>query len=219
MTAKIIGVVHQKGGAGKSTVSMLLGGVLAERGKRVLVVDADPQGTASRWAASAPDDQPFPATVVSLAAAGAKLHREIRPHIENYDVIIVDCPPSLDSPAPASVLLVCDLALVPVGLSPADLWATRGVKSLVDRTQNINEHLRPYLLPNRVQRTAIGAQVREVLESLAIPVLASSLGMRVAYQEASAAGGTVRALGHYAKVAQDEVATLATEIETLLGAV
>ena len=49
MSAKIIAVVNQKGGAGKTTLAMLLAGSLADRGKRVLVADADVQNTAVHW--------------------------------------------------------------------------------------------------------------------------------------------------------------------------
>src|SRR5918992_1151210 len=114
MTAKILAVVNQKGGVGKTTLSMQLAGTLAARNQRVLVVDADPQGTASRWASSAPDDEPFSATVVSLAAAGNKLHREVVKLARDYDYIIVDCPPAVDSINSRSALLIADLALVPV---------------------------------------------------------------------------------------------------------
>ena len=72
MAAKIIAVVNQKGGSGKTTVSMQLAGALARRKNKVLVVDADPQGTATRWAASALDETPFPASVVGLSAASTK---------------------------------------------------------------------------------------------------------------------------------------------------
>ena len=74
MPAKIITVANQKGGSGKTTVSMQLVGTLARRVYRVLVVDADPQATATRWAASASDDIPFPPAVVGLSTANEKVH-------------------------------------------------------------------------------------------------------------------------------------------------
>jgi chromosome partitioning protein len=217
VTARIISVVNQKGGSGKSTVTMVLAGSLGWRGLKVLVVDADAQGTASRWAAAAPDERPFPANVISLAAAGGKVHRELKGHLANYDRILIDCPPSLESPVPASVLLVSDLAIVPVPLAPADLWATRGLKTAIESAQITNERLRAYVLPNRVQRTAINAQVREVLADLGIPVMKARLGLRVAYQEACVGGSTIAALGAPAKTANDEVEALADETEQLLA--
>jgi chromosome partitioning protein len=48
MSAQIVAVVNQKGGSGKTTLAMQLAGTLAKRDERVLVVDADPQGTATR---------------------------------------------------------------------------------------------------------------------------------------------------------------------------
>jgi len=216
MSAKIIGVVNQKGGSGKTTTSMGLAGALAERGLRTLVVDADPQGTASQWSAAASDDKPFPATVVSLAAAGGKIAREIRPHVSNYDRIIVDCPPALDSLVPASVLVIADLALVPVTLSPADLWATRGVRALVENAQAMNEGLRAFLLPNRVQRTIISGQVLEVLADVGLPVLNARLGQRAAFMEACLNGTTLAGQGSAGATAAQEVEALADEVEQLL---
>ncbi|MDG6937953.1 MAG: AAA family ATPase [Nitrososphaerota archaeon] len=216
MSARIIGVVNQKGGSGKTTTSMSLAGALAERGLRTLVVDADPQGTASQWSAAASDDKPFPATVVSLAAAGGKIAREIRPHVDNYDRIIVDCPPALDSLVPASVLVIADLALVPVTLSPADLWATRGVRALVENAQAMNEGLRAFLLPNRVQRTIISGQVLEVLADVGLPVLNARLGQRAAFMEACLNGTTLAGQGSAGATAAQEVEALAGEVEQLL---
>ena len=126
MTAKIIVVVNQKGGAGKTTVSMQLAGTLGRRGHKVLVIDADPQATATRWAASAAEGQAFPASLSGLSAAGGKVHREAQKYVEDYAFIVIDCPPAADSAVPQSALMIADLALVPVIPSPLDLWASVG---------------------------------------------------------------------------------------------
>ena len=97
--AKIIAVVNQKGGPGKSTVAMVLAGTLGRRGSKVLVVDADPeQGSATRWVASASDEAPFPASIAGLGKTDAKLHREVQKFVADYDYIVIDCPPSVNSP-------------------------------------------------------------------------------------------------------------------------
>ena len=97
-TARIIALVNQKGGPGKTTLAMHLAGELARRGARVMVADADPQATATRWAAAAPEDLPFPAAVAGLAATDGRIHRELRKFIDVFDFVVVDCPPSADSP-------------------------------------------------------------------------------------------------------------------------
>jgi chromosome partitioning protein len=112
---KIISVSNQKGGCGKTTVTMQLAGILGNENYKVLVVDADPQGTSTRWAASAEDHKAFPATISGLSAAGSKVHQEVEKYVNMYDFIIIDCPPAVDSPVPQSALLISDLldALMP----------------------------------------------------------------------------------------------------------
>ena len=120
MAASSITVFNQKGGAGKTTLSMQLAGTLAHRSHKVLVVDTDPQGTATRWSASAPQDKTFPAAVNGLSAAGAMVHREVRKFVDDYRFIIIDCPPALESVVPESALLISDIALVPIKALPGD---------------------------------------------------------------------------------------------------
>ena len=196
---------------------MSLAGNLAQRGLKVLVVDADPQGTSVAWSAAAPDEKPFPAAVVSLAAAGAKIAQQIRPHVTNFDRIIIDCPPSVDSPVAASALLLADIALIPIPPSPADLWASKGAVRLLEQAQALNHDLRGFVLPNRVQRTALSAEIRSLLSEIGLPVTTAWLGLRTAYQEASARGCAIADLGSAAKAAAVEIDALATEVEALLA--
>ena len=96
MAAEIIAVTQQKGGVGKSTIAMHLGAAFHERGKRVLVVDADGQNTLIHWASASSDsDSGIPFAVVNLSEAGAQIHREIKKFVADYDLIVVDCPPSI----------------------------------------------------------------------------------------------------------------------------
>ena len=83
MTAKIIAVCNQKGGSGKTTISMQLAGALARRGGKARVVDADPQGAATRWAAPAEDAEPYPASAGGLSGASTKVHREDKKVIDD----------------------------------------------------------------------------------------------------------------------------------------
>lgn len=217
MTARLICVAQEKGGAGKSLCSMLLAAALGERGYRTLVVDCDAQGTATAWSREAPNDMPFPATVISLAGYAAKVHREILKHLSNYDFIVIDCPPSIENPATHSALLISDLAIIPIPTSPADILATTGMVRLLERTKTNNKDLIAVILPNRLARTKLSNTVLKELENFGIPVMASRLTNRIAYQEAVIAGLSVSALGRHAKVAADEISALTDEVLNLLG--
>lgn len=217
MTAKIIAVCNQKGGSGKTTLSMQLAGTLAKKKNKVLVVDADPQGTATRWAASAEDDKPFPASVVGLSAANEKVHREVKKFIENYDFIIIDCPPAADSPVPQSALLIADLALVPVIPSPLDLWAAVGIKKVIENVGDINESLKSRLVVNQCQpNTNLAKDALEVLPEFGIKVCKNYLRQRTAYRQSAVFGQVVQDFGSKAKEAIEEIEALTKEILKIL---
>jgi chromosome partitioning protein len=218
MVAKVITVFNQKGGCGKTTVSMHVAGTLGLRGHRVLVVDMDEQGTATRWASQAPDESPFPATLSNLAAMGGKMHREIRSQIENYDYIVIDCPPAVHSPSPSSAMLVSDLALIPVVPAPADMWAVVAAKQLAFHAQATNEVLQVRLVPNMVQKnTTLARETLDVLsEDTEIPLAVARLGSRSAYRECQLLGATVHKISR-ARDAISEVESLVDEALSLLS--
>jgi len=217
MAARIIAVVNQKGGVGKTSVSMLIAAELAKRGFRVMVADCDAQGSSTAWARAAPDSAPFPAAVVNLASYAEKTHREVDKHLQNYDFIVVDCPPSLEALASQSALLVAHLAIIPTPPSPADLWAVQGVKALVSRAQTINDALKAVILVNKATRTSLSRAIFGRLADFGIPVMSARLCNRTAYQEAVIAGASVADLGRDAKPAAEELRIMTDEVLSLLG--
>ncbi|NKB17270.1 MAG: ParA family protein [Pseudanabaena sp. CRU_2_10] len=208
MTAKIITVANQKGGSGKTTVSMQLAGTLARRKHKVLVVDADPQGTATRWAASASDDDPFPASVVGLSAASGKVHREVKKFIDDYNYIIIDCPPAADSPVPQSALLIADIVLVPVIPSPLDMWAAVGIKQVIFNVSEVNETLQARLVLNQCQpRTTLAQDTLEILPEFGIALSNTVIHHRQVYRQSAVFGQIVHDLGNKAAIAEIEALT------------
>jgi chromosome partitioning protein len=215
MTAKLVTVCNQKGGCGKTHLAMTLGGALGERGLRVLVVDGDPQGTATRWYSAAQEARPFPATVVSLAETRNQIARALKAHVDHYDVIVVDCPPSLDSPVTLSTLVVADVALVPTIPAPGDLWATSRLVGVVEQARAMNEALQVRLVPNMVQTTALAAAALEALDEIPLPRAKTTFGLRTAYRQAQAEGTTALHLRDPRATA--EIAALVDEVLALLG--
>lgn len=195
MTAKIISVCNQKGGCGKTTITMALAGAFASRSSRVLVVDGDPQGSASGWSANAAADQPFPATVVNLAHAGKSLPAEVRKMVGDYDLVIMDCPPAVDSPVPQAALLVSDLALIPLIPSPLDVAAAAPFIRLVEQVRSVNVGLEGLVVPNLVQKsTRLARGYLDHFHTLTLPVSSAHLSQRDAHRKAAALGTSVQEL-------------------------
>ncbi|HYG08771.1 MAG TPA: ParA family partition ATPase [Pyrinomonadaceae bacterium] len=216
MVAKVIAVCNQKGGSGKTTLSMQLAGALARRKKKVLVVDADPQGTATRWASSA-EEKPFPAPVVGLSAAGGKVHREVEKFVDDYQYIIVDCPPAADSRVPQSALLVADLALVPVILSALDMWATVGIREVIENVGDINEGLKSRLVINQCQpNTSLSKEILKVIPEFGIEACTARVCLRQVYKQSAVDGQTVYDYGAKAAPAVEEIEALTDEVLKLL---
>jgi chromosome partitioning protein len=218
MRAKVIAVVNQKGGAGKTTVAMQVAGSLGLRGYKVLVVDADPQGTATRWAASADDNIPFPATIVGLSAAQGKLHREVKKLMEDYQYVVIDGPPAADSPVAQSALMIADLALVPIIPSPLDMWASIGIKKAIEDVADLNENLKSRLVVNQCQpNTTLAKDVLDLLPEFGIPMARSQLHQRTVYRQCAVFGQTVHNFGAKAAPAISEVEMLIEEVLELLN--
>tara|TARA_R110002049_G_scaffold200714_2_gene371457 strand:+ start:317 stop:961 length:645 start_codon:yes stop_codon:yes gene_type:complete len=210
MSAPVVALTSQKGGSGKTTIAMQLAAGLARRGLRVGVVDLDPQESASRWAESAPPGQPFPADVVRVSA-GTKLGRVLRA-LRDADAVLLDCPPSIEHPHTLAALDVARLAIVPVVPGPTDLWSTRAIERLILQ----RDRLAGCLLPNRVTRTALAAEVIDVLREFELPLLDATLGQRSAYALSAVRGGSVYSLGRQAVAAQEEVERLVSAVLTRL---
>jgi chromosome partitioning protein len=205
-----IAVLGEKGGAGKSTVSINVAAELAARGRRVLLVDADPQGTALTWAGiGAEAGHRLPRTI----ALGDNMRAELGRLAAEHEWTIVDLPGRASKRAAAAVM-VADLALLPCSPSPADAWALASTVELLGEARELRPELRAVVVMNRADRTAIGASTREAIEGLGLPVLGAVLGDRVAFREALAAGQGVTTYAG-GSVAANELRRLVDELEAL----
>ncbi len=201
----------QKGGTGKTTLAVAMAAELVARGRKVLLVDADPQRSASTWAAVATEaNNPTPTTI----AMGPSMHRpgQLDEVAAPFDVVIVDTPPQ-HSDILRAALMVADLAVLPCGPSPLDAWALAETLELVGQARGLRPALKVCAVVNRmVARTAVAARTREVLADNGLAVLNTAVHSRVAYLEAMAAGLGV---AQYAPdtPAAAEVVALVAELE------
>ena len=183
----IIVVANQKGGCGKTTTSMNLAGVFAQRGMEVLLVDADPQGSAMKWRGLS--QGAFPVGVIALPMP--VLDQELPRLAKKYDLVLVDSPPGMET-ITRSALVVADLAIVPLQPSPLDLWSGTEIVSLIRRAEQLNRGLVTRLLLNRkIQGTRLSRESVDALQEFPYPLFETAIYQRIALAEAVTAGKTI----------------------------
>ncbi|MCU0735444.1 MAG: AAA family ATPase [Methylotetracoccus sp.] len=183
----IIAVLNQKGGVGKTTLSVNLAAALALSGQRSLLIDADPQGSALDWQASRKVENLFPV----LGLAKPTLHKDIPDLADHYDYVIIDGPPRVNELA-RSALMASDKVVIPVQPSPYDVWAADEIIKLIQEVAIYKDGLRSVFVINRkIVNTAIGRDVVDALKAYPFPVARAIVHQRVAFAESAAAGLSV----------------------------
>ena len=183
---KVIAVLNQKGGVGKTTIATHLARAIQLDGQDVLLVDSDPQGSARDWAAVREDQ---PVTVVGIDRP--TIERDLK-NLAKKDVVVIDGAPQAADLA-VSAIKAADFVLIPVQPSPYDIWATADLVELVKQRIEITDgRLRAAFVVSRaIKGTKIGAEISAALEGYGLPVLETRVFQRVVYPGTAAAGSTV----------------------------
>ena len=214
MTAKIIGVIQVKGGAGRSTLATNLAGELSRTGKTVLIDGDMPQGTSASWYAM----RQQAGKVGNLIGDTATDHRELIAKTEQYaktaDYIVLDGPPRIAEMTRA-ILMLADLCLVPVGASVAEIWATADLLNIIEQAKKVREIDARMIWTRHRSFTNLAKELTEqATAELGLPILKTALALRVAYPEALGAGLTVTELPD--QNARTELRFLVAEIWRIL---
>ncbi len=205
---KVIAVVQQKGGSGKTTLAVNLAVAYARRGLTVALLDTDPQGSLGRWFMARRDrlgDAGMDFTTSSAWGVSYECEKLRRV----ADVILIDTPPKVDADL-RPALREADLVLVPVASSHVDLWATEGVLDLARR-----EGKPATVVLNRMRA---GTRLSEDVAAAAAALDATVAGTRIAnrnlYAETLGQGLGIADVQRRGAAA-DEIATLADEVARL----
>lgn len=203
MPGTIVTIAQQKGGAGKTTLAIHLALVWAASGKRVALVDIDPQASLSSWFRLRHERLGARGTPIEAAAvSGWRVAGEVERQAREHDIVLIDSPPHAETEARIAVR-AGKLVLVPVQPSPIDLWATKPTLDLAraERTPSL-------LVLNRVPaRAKLTGTVLEAFDALGVPLAKARIGNRVAlaaainegqgileYEPSSAAAREIKAL-------------------------
>lgn len=203
----IIGVLQQKGGVGKTTLTLNLAAYYAEQGLRVLVVDADPQGSAITWSSTRDEKPPF--AVISMAKP--TLHRDLPEIAANYECVLIDGAPRVNDLA-RSAILASDFILIPVQPSSFDFWAAQETVELIREAQQFRLEIKAAFVVNRkIAKTVISRAVAKGFKEQAFAVLPTEITQRVAFAEAATSGLTIIELEPKGAAAR-EIRNLARDI-------
>ena len=209
----IVALLNQKGGVGKTTLALHLAGCWAGRGKRTLVVDADPQGSALDWSEQR-SREGLARLFGVLGLARETLHRELPEIAAPYDRVVIDGPPRTASIA-RSALLAADMILILATPSPFDGWASAEMLRLFDEARVFRPGLAARMLLNRcAARTVIARETADALADHDPPVLNARVGQRIAFADTARTGRLVHEVPA-GLIAAQEIAAVAAEIDGL----
>lgn len=213
-SGKVIALLNQKGGAGKTTLATHLAGELALQGTRVTLLDADPQGSALDWAQRRLQSRQARLYGV-FGLARDSLHQEAPQIALQADYVVIDGPPRVAALA-RSALLAADLVLIPVQPSAYDVWASHEMVQLVAEARVFRPQLRvAFVINRRVVGTVIGREARAALADQPFAALHAEISQRIVFADSVAAGRLAREAAPKCAAAR-EIAALAQAVREML---
>jgi chromosome partitioning protein len=183
---KVVAVLNQKGGSGKTTIATHLARAFQLDGKDILLVDSDPQGSARDWAAVR-EDQPVPVIGIDRPT----IERDLK-SVAQKDLVVIDGAPQAAELA-VSAIKAADFILIPVQPSPYDIWATADLVELIKTRIEVTDGrlAAAFVVSRAIKGTKIGAEVTDALLGYGLPVLDARITQRVSFPSTAAEGSTV----------------------------
>lgn len=208
MTARVIAVAQQKGGAGKTTLAGQLAVAWAGK-KSVALMDIDPQGSLSAWHGLRANSEKQLNDIHLSSVSGWRVGTELDRLKSDFDIVLIDCPPHADTET-KNAMRAADLVVIPVQPSAMDVWATGPTAEFA-----AEQGTPVRLVLNRVPpRSRLVEAVQGMLKDKKLKLAKNHLGNRVAFAASMMEGMGVTESERSSQAAQ-EISALAIEIEKL----
>ena len=131
---------------------------------------------------------------------------------QQYDAVIIDCPPSVHAEQTNLALEIADHAIIPVQPSPVDLWATVHIEQAVKKAREVNPKLKPLLVINQLEpRTMLSKIVREAVNEIGLPVADAVIRRRAVFRSSALEGKSIYDVGRRGDAAVEELEQLIQE--------
>lgn len=201
---KIISFLNPKGGSGKTTVTINVSSCLAASGKRVAVVDTDPQMSLTNW------NRNEKARFDVYTASSEKDVYQVRKELCEYDYVIIDGAGSLSVITSAAVM-VSDLIIIPVTPSPLDFSASGSVVTVLE-AQAYNRPVEArFLITRKIEQAKMLSVLKDSIAQTGIKALKTAINQRQSYVKSVLDGDSVFETSDGA--AKGEIQILTREIE------
>ncbi|MHB1548633.1 MAG: ParA family partition ATPase [Acidimicrobiales bacterium] len=182
----IISFLNQKGGVGKTTLSVNAAGAFAAQGHEVLLIDADKQGSASTWASLRAEP-----TFQVVSMARENMAKEALRLAADFAYTIIDGPPHAEQIA-RSCIIASDFVVLPIEPSGLSTWASDLTVRQVREAQAYKENLKcGFVVSRKIGNTIIGRDIRAMAAEAGIPILEAEIEQRIAFAESMTMGKTI----------------------------